>query len=101
MERTASLATLLGRDERAKLLLINADDFGMCHAENVATIEGLESGAFCSTTVMMPCPWVEEAIDFARRAPAADIGVHVTHTSEWDRYKWTALSGQEAVPSLL
>ena len=101
MERTASLAKLLGRDEGAKLLLINADDFGMCHAENVATIDGLESGAFCSTTVMMPCPWVEEVIDFAQRAPRADIGVHITHTSEWDRYKWTALSGQDAVPSLL
>jgi predicted glycoside hydrolase/deacetylase ChbG (UPF0249 family) len=101
MERTSSLAQLLGRSKDAKLLLINADDFGMCHAENVATIDGLESGAFSSTTVMMPCPWVEEVVDFAQRVPDADIGVHITHTSEWERYKWGPLSGADAVPSLV
>jgi len=101
MERSASLAKLLGRDDDAKLLLINADDFGMCHAENVATIDGLESGAFCSTTVMMPCPWAEEAIDFARRTPGADVGVHITHTSEWEIYKWGPLSGVGAVPTMV
>jgi predicted glycoside hydrolase/deacetylase ChbG (UPF0249 family) len=50
---------------------------------------------------MMPCPWAEEAIDFARRTPGADIGVHLTHTSEWDRYKWGPLSGPDAVPSMV
>jgi predicted glycoside hydrolase/deacetylase ChbG (UPF0249 family) len=73
----------------------------MCHAENVATIDGLESGAFCSATVMMPCPWVEEVLEFARRRPEADIGVHITHTSEWARYKWGPLSGAVSVPSLV
>lgn len=101
MERTATLAQLLGRHDDAKLLLINADDFGMCHAENVATIDGLESGAFCSATIMMPCPWAEEALEFARRAPGADLGVHITHTSEWSLYKWGPLSGAGAVPSLV
>jgi len=101
MERTSSLAQLLGRTAEAKLLIINADDFGMCHAENVATIDGLASGAFCSATVMMPCPWVEEVIEFTGRAPDADIGVHVTHTSEWAPYKWGPLSGVGAVPSLV
>lgn len=101
MQRTSSLAQLLGRADDAKLLIINADDFGMCHAENVATIDGMGSGAFCSTTVMMPCPWVEEVLEFARHQPEADIGVHITHTSEWGRYKWGPLSGAASVPSLV
>ncbi|MFI5398749.1 MAG: polysaccharide deacetylase family protein [Candidatus Binatia bacterium] len=100
-ERSRSTAQLLGYPDDARLLIINADDFGMCHAENVATIVGLEQGAFCSSTIMVPCPWFEEAAAFARRMPAADLGVHITHTSEWETYKWGPVSGASAVPSLV
>ena len=41
-QRTQTLAQLLGYSDDARLLIINADDFGMCHAENVATIAGIE-----------------------------------------------------------
>jgi hypothetical protein len=44
-ERTQTVAQLLGYPDDARLLIINADDFGMCHAENAATIAGLEQGA--------------------------------------------------------
>jgi predicted glycoside hydrolase/deacetylase ChbG (UPF0249 family) len=100
-ERSRSAAQLLGYADDARLLIINADDFGMCHAENVATIEGLEQGTFCSATMMVPCPWFEEAAAFARRMPAADLGVHITHTSEWERYTWGPVAGARAVPSLV
>jgi hypothetical protein len=91
----------LGYPDDARLLIINADDFGMCHAENAATIAGLEQGAFCSATVMVPCPWFEEALAFARRRPDADLGVHITHTSEWMTYKWGPVCGASGVPSLV
>jgi chitin disaccharide deacetylase len=100
-ERTQSVAQLLGYAVDARLLIINADDFGMCHAENVATIDGLERGAFCSATIMVPCPWFAEAAAFARRSPAADLGVHITHTSEWETYKWGPVCGRSAVSSLV
>ncbi len=100
-ERTRTVAQLLGYPDDARLLIINADDFGMCHAENVATIAGLEQGAFCSATVMVPCPWFEEVVAFARRMPGADLGVHLTHTSEWETYKWGPVCGAGAVPSLV
>jgi predicted glycoside hydrolase/deacetylase ChbG (UPF0249 family) len=83
------------------VLIINADDFGMCHAENVATMAGLEQGVFCCATVMVPCPWFEEVAAFARRMPAADLGVHITHTSEWQTYKWGPVCGPSAVSSLV
>src|SRR5258708_33278000 len=76
-ERSRTLAQLLGYGDDARLLIINADDFGMCHAENVATIAGLEQGAFCSATIMVPCPWFAEVAGFAARTPAADLGVHI------------------------
>jgi predicted glycoside hydrolase/deacetylase ChbG (UPF0249 family) len=100
-ERTRTVAQLLGYPDDARLLIINADDFGMCHAENAATIAGLEQGAFCSATIMVPCPWFAEAAEFAHRMPSADLGVHITHTSEWATYKWGPLCGAGAVPSLV
>jgi predicted glycoside hydrolase/deacetylase ChbG (UPF0249 family) len=99
--RSQTLAQLLGYPEDARLLIINADDFGMCHAENVATIAGLEPGAFCSSTIMVPCPWFEETVAFAARMPSADLGVHITHTSEWRAFKWGPVAGRGTVPSLV
>ncbi len=100
-ERSQTTAQLLGYADDARLLIINADDFGMCHAENVATMAGLEQGAFCGATIMVPCPWFAEAASFARRTPAADLGVHITHTSEWESYRWGPVCGRTAVPSLV
>jgi len=98
---TRPLSDLLGYPAEARLLIINADDFGMCQAENAATIAGLEAGAFSSSTAMVPCPWFNEVVGFAARHPRADIGVHVTHTSEWQLYKWGPVAGRSTVPSLV
>lgn len=76
-ERSQTVAQLLGYADDARLLIINADDFGMSHAENAATIAGLEQGAFCSATIMVPCPWFAEVVAFARRMPDADLGVRL------------------------
>src|SRR5215472_7129682 len=96
-----STARKLAYPEDARLLIINADDFGMCHDENEATIEGLTSGLFTSATVLVTCPWFEEVVEFARNHPGADLGVHLTLTSEWERYKWGPVLGRGAVPSLV
>ncbi len=95
-----STAEKLGYPKDARLLIINADDFGMCHDENEATIQGLTAGLFTSSTILVTCPWFEEAVEFARNTPAADLGVHLTLTSEWDRYKWGPSLGRQAAPSL-
>jgi len=93
-------AAKLGYPADARPLIINADDFGMCHDENEATIEGLRSGAFSSSTILVTCPWFEEAAEFARSTPSADLGVHLTLNAEWPRYKWGPVLGKSAVPSL-
>jgi len=96
-----STAELLGYNGDDKLLIINADDFGMCHSENVATMDLLLFGGISSATVMVPCPWFSEAAEFCRNNPLADVGVHLTLTSEWKRYKWGSVSPADMVPSLL
>jgi predicted glycoside hydrolase/deacetylase ChbG (UPF0249 family) len=98
--KETSVAEKLGYPAGARLLIINADDFGMCHDENEATIAGLTQGLFTSSTMLVTCPWFEEAAEFARNTPSADLGVHLTLTSEWATYKWGPVLGRKAVPSL-
>jgi predicted glycoside hydrolase/deacetylase ChbG (UPF0249 family) len=97
----ATLCERLGHPAGARLLIVNADDFGMCHAENRATVAGLEAGIYTSSTIMVPCPWFAEAAAFARRRPEADLGVHLTQTSEWEAFKWGPVAGRSAVPTLV
>lgn len=95
-------AQALGYDASARLVIINADDFGLCREANHATIDALRSGAVSSASVMVPAPGFPEAASFARAHPEADIGVHLVLTSEWNRHnKWGPVLGREAVPSLV
>jgi predicted glycoside hydrolase/deacetylase ChbG (UPF0249 family) len=98
---TKSTAERLGYAADARVLILNADDFGMCHDQNEGVIRGLNEGLFTSSTILVTCPWFEEAAEYARNYPAADLGVHLTLTAEWDRYKWGPVSGRDAVPSLV
>ena len=46
----------------AKYLIVNADDFGMCHSANLAIQELLETGCIYSTTLIACAPWAMEAV---------------------------------------
>lgn len=83
-----TLAERLGYGREAKLLIVNADDFGMCHAENTAITQLLQERAVSSATVMIPCSWAKEAVAWSVANPEFDVGVHLTFTSEWNGYKW-------------
>ncbi|MBU5441480.1 polysaccharide deacetylase family protein [Paenibacillus sp. MSJ-34] len=90
----------MGYGENERLLLINADDFGMCHAFNKATKRLLLERAISSATLMVPCPWAKEAASFSRDHPELDVGVHLTFTSEWPLYKWEPTTRSSGVESL-
>ncbi|MDQ7780091.1 MAG: ChbG/HpnK family deacetylase [Planctomycetota bacterium] len=96
-----ALPERLGFPKDARVLIIHADDAGMCHAANEATIAGLQSGAFSSASVMVPCPWFTEFAAFAREHPEADVGLHLTFTSEWKKYRWGPVAPKSEVPGLL
>lgn len=92
---------LLGYPQDARLLILNADDFGMCNAVNEAIIGVLKAGLVLSTTVMAPCPWALHAMDFLFDNPEYSFGVHLTAVSDFASYRWRPLLPKEKVPSLL
>lgn len=95
-----TLAERLGYKKTDKLLIINNDDVGMCHAANTATIEGMENGLISSATIMTPCPWYNEIADYAIANPDKNFGIHLTLTAEWKKYRWGTVAPRNEVPGL-
>lgn len=98
--QTRTLAERLGYPANAKLLILHADDIGVAHSQDSATFAALDAGAVSSTSAMVPTPWITEVAAYAKTHPDADIGLHLTLTSEWDTYKWGSVAPRDSVPSL-
>ncbi|MEO1261564.1 MAG: polysaccharide deacetylase family protein [Bacteroidota bacterium] len=96
-----ALVEKLGYGPEDKLLIIHADDLGVAHSENKASILAMKVGMVNSASIMMPCPWVSEVADFAKENPGADLGLHLTLTSEWQHLKWGPIAPKGQVESLL
>lgn len=86
---------------QATELAIRCDDVGMCHAVNQAVRRLLETGIPFSTSVMVPCPWFQEAAEILRDQPQVSVGIHLTLNSEWQHYKWGPVLGASKVPTLV
>jgi len=96
-----SLVERLGYPAGTKLIIIHADDLGETHAVNAAATQALERGAVNSASMMVPCPWFPEMADFAKSHPDADLGLHLTLTSERVYYRWGPVAPGDQVPTLI
>ncbi len=90
-----TLAERLGQGAGARLLIVECEGLGSCHAANVGSYEALREGVATSASIMIPCPWAREA---AARYRGEDVGVDLTLNAEWDLYRWGPLTQS---PSLL
>jgi predicted glycoside hydrolase/deacetylase ChbG (UPF0249 family) len=99
--QTRTIAERLGYPADSKLLILHADDLGAAHSIDAASFEALGKGTISSASIMMPTPWVTEVAAYARAHPNADLGLHLTVTSEWETYRWGSVESKDKVPSLL
>ena len=84
-----------------KNLLIRCDDIGMSHSVNLAAKELIDAGLIFSVSVMVPCPWFEEAVSILKDNLQITAGIHLTLNSEWKNYRWGPVAGKNLVSSLV
>src|SRR5688500_15079551 len=94
-------AQQLGYSPNDKVLMVHADDLGMSHSVNSATIDAFKKGMVTSGSIMVPCPWFREIAACAREHPELDLGLHLTLTSEWKYLRWRPVASPEKVKGLL
>jgi predicted glycoside hydrolase/deacetylase ChbG (UPF0249 family) len=99
--QTKSVAERLGYPADSKLLIVHADDLAVAHSVDAASFDALDKNAITSASIMVPCPWLTEVATFAKAHPEADLGLHLTLTSEWETYRWRSIASADAVSSLL
>src|ERR1700704_4030458 len=99
--QTKTIAERRGHPASSKLLIIHADDLGAAHSIDVASFDALDKGAITSASIMVPTPWITEVAAYARAHPNADLGLHLTLTSEWETFRWGSVESADKVASLL
>lgn len=93
----------LGLADDARVVVLHADDVGMCHATLPAYAAALDFGVLSSAATMVPCPWFPALALLCReRAGGAgiDMGVHLTLNCEWLGYRWGPLSTRDRASGL-
>lgn len=96
-----NLAEKLGHPRDAKLLILHADDIGVSHSVNAATIAAFEKKGITSASIQVPCPWFPEIAAYAKAHPELDWGIHLTLTAEWKYYQWGGVLPANQISSLL
>ena len=97
----ANWAERLGYPAGKKVIMLHADDIGMCEEANVAARKYLLDGHIQSAAAMPPCPEFEDIISWAKAHPDIDMGLHLSLTSEWKTYRWPSVLPVDEVPGLI
>lgn len=92
---------LLGHPPERRVLLVNADDFGMHPGVDSAVVEAFDHGIVTSCSLMVPGSSAAEAIAILAARPELPFGVHLTLVRDSVALPWVPVAGREAVPTLV
>ena len=98
-QTTAPIANLYNDDKIR--LVVRADDFGFCHASNMALERLLSEGTLTAASVIVNTGWLDETVEILKKHPNLSVGVHVCLNSEWVPYRWGPVLPARDVPSLV
>lgn len=94
-------ARRLGWPADKRVIILHADDVGMCYEANASAQRALAAGDYRSAAAMVPCHWFNEMAAWCAEHPEHDVGLHLTLTSEWRFYRWGPVAPRERVKGLL
>ena len=87
-----------------RVLIVNADDFGLSPGVNAGVARAHEQGILTSASLMVRFPAARAATEYARGAPGLSLGLHVDlgewvyRDGEWDTvYEVVSLDDPDAV----
>src|SRR5881227_1469703 len=67
-------AERLGWPAGKRVVILHADDVGMCYEANAAAQRALGNGEYRSAAAMVPCPWFSEMAAWCVAHPQHDVG---------------------------
>ncbi len=100
MNKRNPFLNLLGLKESSKAVVFHADDIGMLNATVTAWKDLASSSSMTAASVMAPCPWFPAAAAEIVASKNADVGVHMTLNSEWEKMRFSAISTADPASGL-
>ena len=91
----------LGFADDDRVVIIHADDIGMCQASVAAFADLAIFGLVSSGAVMVPCGWFPATAAASRARPETDLGIHLTLTCEMDACRWGPISASDPASGLI
>ena len=82
------------------LVVTRGDDLASTRSANRAIFEAATKGNLKNTSIMMTCPYIQEAAEMFAGNNEICVGLHATINAEWDAYKWKTVLPQSQVPDL-
>ena len=91
----------LGYPKGKVVLLLHADDIGMCYEANFSAKQHLVQNTLHSASAIVPAPWFNEFAHWSTSHPDLCIGLHIALNSEWEWYRWPPVAHPDDVESLM
>ena len=96
---TEHLSQAVTHPTLTRAVIPHVDDLGATTGANRAFLDLAQSGLVTCGSVIVPGPAFAEIVGEA--GPGADLGVHLTLTSEWARHRWAPLSTRSPASGLV